>query len=298
MGKYDELFGGLADSGQPSGYEPLDPEEYKLLKQEERDHVFGMLDEITLKTGQDVGVFRQYLEVQARHINYTASNALLVLQQEPTAKQLKTAQEWKRQGVWLNKNPKPVYILKPGEQYRRQEDGRIGQYYNPQKVYDISQTRSSRRPPSNLYDLHILLNAVLNTQIPIEVIQREIPDNLGALYHPKNQQIYIQAGIEPEQIFKSCSRELAFAYLDEKGLDRENAGFYAQTVSHLLCRHYGIESNNYQVTSLPEAFRETDPKEIRSAFNLISEPLNQIQRDMENSIQAQTKQKQAKSYTR
>lgn len=40
-----------------------------------------------------------------------------------------------------------ITILEPGKEYTREKDGSTGVFYDPKKVFDISQTNSRQRPP-------------------------------------------------------------------------------------------------------------------------------------------------------
>lgn len=112
-------------------------------RRKSRPSVYDLADNTAQKVVADGEQFRAFLNVQARFGRYSATNALLIYAQMPTATQLRDFDGWKSSGAFIKKQQKGISILEPGKEYER-EDGTIGISYDVKKVFDISQTTALR----------------------------------------------------------------------------------------------------------------------------------------------------------
>lgn len=112
----------------------------------DRNFCYEAAERAARRVAEDPEVFRQYLDVQSRFLRYTANNALLILEQKPEARRLGDMAYWKEKGAFVKRSEraKPVLVMEPGKEYRR-EDDTYGQYYNAKKLYDVSQTTIPKR---------------------------------------------------------------------------------------------------------------------------------------------------------
>ena len=157
MPNYDDLF-----TGQPTQQEekPFDKTVWAARKQAEREGVYAMIDSYVQDMGREGGLFRAYLDVQARFDLYSVSNAILIAAQCPEATKLADFDSWKANGVYVRRGADAITILEPGKEYQR-DDGSVGVSYNVRKVFDISQTRAAQRPaPTTVRDERLLLKAL------------------------------------------------------------------------------------------------------------------------------------------
>ena len=104
MGTYDDV---LFASEENDVAEPIsteyDPEEYQEQKQQERDLVYGMIDQAALNLADHVKL-KEYLDIQARFDFYRPGNVLLIQTQLPTATRLKSYDDWKAVKAGVRKN--------------------------------------------------------------------------------------------------------------------------------------------------------------------------------------------------
>jgi hypothetical protein len=209
--------------------------------------------------------------VQARFDRYSATNALLILAQMPSATQVKDFDGWKNSGVSIKKNQKSISILEPGPEYER-DDGTIGTAYNVKKVFDISQTTARTNFHSvSRTDNRTLLRALIhNAPVPLQMID-ELPNNAGAYYDHRQQLIFVRKGMDAANIFRSVAMELAHAEIARgvEGYCREDAAFTAYSASYMLCKQYSMEVSGYRFSSLPERLKESNPQSIRGALTEI-----------------------------
>ena len=100
MPNYDDLF-----TGQPTQQEekPFDKTVWAARKQAEREGVYAMIDSYVQDMCREGGLFRAYLDVQARFDLYSVSNAILIAAQCPEATRLADFDSWKANGVYVRR---------------------------------------------------------------------------------------------------------------------------------------------------------------------------------------------------
>ena len=135
----------------------LDKSEWVKKKQEERKSAFDLIEKTATEIVNDSGKFKTYLDVQSRMNKYSVGNALLITAQMPNATQLKEFSDWKEAGAFIKKNESSIIVLEPGESYTR-NNGTQAIYYNPKKMFDVSQTTLTQNNKFNDYDDKYLNN--------------------------------------------------------------------------------------------------------------------------------------------
>ena len=271
MSNFDDLF-----ESQPSGGfsdQPFDKDAWAEKKQAERQEVYEMADAATQEISADGERYKAFLDVKARLINYSATNALLVLAQRPLATQLRDFDGWKNEGASIKRNESHIKILEAGDNYAR-DDGTVGTSWNVKHVFDVSQTnaRQRQRPAVQPDDRQLLSALIHKAPVPIQSVD-ELPRNMGAYYDHDQQVIFVRRGMEAHDIFRSLSKEIAHAELaySDPAYDRREAGFAAYSVSYIVCKRYGVDVGGYDFSRLPDSFRDADPKDIRATLNAISD---------------------------
>lgn len=281
MPNFDELITGGASAPRYQQNRPFDLEEYKARKQEERDHVYGMIDDTAMTVAGDSTALQSYLDVQARFNLFTVSNGLLVLTQNPNATQVKEFDEWKERGGYVRKKENGLYILKRGDDYER-DDGTMGVSYNPVKVFDISQVNGIRRPPRPALDDSMRLKALIDTSTARLEISNALPDGVNAVYLPESREIQIRPGLEPAALFQALAQAEAHAELDkgDGGYDRAACSFPAYCVSYMMCKRYDVPTEGYNFDRAPAQFRGMESQEIRDNLSV----LRDANRDMSSRV--------------
>ncbi len=125
----------------PDGQFDLD--KWKEEQQTIRNDVYGFLEEITAALQAGEVDMKRYLDIQAQFIDYSPSNALLILAQNSEAKKLGTAKFWKDSGAQLKADAEHIYILEKGTAYQKQ-DGSIATNMCPEKCLIFPKPISSQ----------------------------------------------------------------------------------------------------------------------------------------------------------
>ncbi len=142
MSNFDDLF--EAPARKEPVEQPFDKEAWAEKKQAERQEVYELADSTTLEVSEDGDKYKTFLDVKSRLINYSATNALLILAQKPLATQLKDFEGWKAEGVSIKRNESHIKILEAGDNYQR-PDGSSGTSWNVKHFFDVSQTTAKQR---------------------------------------------------------------------------------------------------------------------------------------------------------
>ena len=281
MPNFDDVF---TSKGTPD--ENFDAGAWAQKKQAERDGVFSLLDTSAQRLSQPAAL-KSYLDVQSRMMNLSANNALLVSAQCPDATKLATFDDWRKQRATVNSGEKAISILSQGSSYKR-DDGTEGHYTDIGKVFDISQTDAPKTaaevPPP---DPRTLLSSLSSHQCAAIELSDNLPDKKVAQYNHENNTIYVRRGVDPANLFRSITIELATAQLCRDGSSPRDNGAAAYAASYMLCGKYGIDNRGYSVEQLAKSFSGMDAKAIRDQIGKARNAAETISFQMEKTIHPQ-----------
>lgn len=287
MPNFDDLF---SSQPAPQGDEAFDKEAWAAKKQAERDSVYAMIDRYAAGMSSDSGLFQAYLDVQAHFDRYSVSNAILIAAQMPEATRLADFDAWKDSGVYVRRGAEAVTILEPGKEYTRQEDGSTGVFYNPKKVFDISQTSASQqRAPAVNRDERLLLKALMNNAPCGFAISNKLPEGINTSYHPDTNTILVRQGLDAPTIFRELAQELAYVHLTKGDYPCEKPNFVIYSVAYMLCKRNGISVEKFSFTPMPEEYGRMDAKAMRAEVGTVRDMAGVITADMNRLFAAQDK---------
>lgn len=212
----------------------------------------------------------------------------MILATKADAHRLGDKDFWCDQGVYIKRQEfgHPIKIVESNGEYTR-DDGSIGVSYNIKRVYDISQTTSRMRaqPPVS-HDARALLGALIYKKpVPIQSVD-ELPDDMGVLYDPEQQAIFVCRGLPANDLFCSVSKALAEAELVRAGDSTpETANFKAKAVSYILGKHFGVDVSRYAFDDIPADLQEADPQTLRAELSDIRDTAFDISARMARSLE-------------
>ena len=288
MMNFDDLF-----TGQPAPQEErsFDKDAWAAKKQAEREDVYLVIDTYAHEMSIDGGLFRSYLDVQARFDRYSVSNAILVAAQCPEATRLADFDHWKENGVYVRRGEDAITILEPGKEYEK-DDGSTGVSYNVKKVFDISQTNSRQQAaPAVNHDDRLLLKGLMNNAPCRFGISNELPEGVNVAYQSKTGTILVRQGLDAPTIFRGLAQELARAHMDRGGITCESPDFTAYSVSYMLCKRNGISVESFSFDRMPEGYGQMDAKALRAEACIIRDVAGEITADMNRLFATQEKAK-------
>ena len=275
----------------------LSKEEYAEKKKAEKERVYQMVDDTAMQIVSDPEKFRAFLDTQSRMDGYSAANALLIFNQLPEATQLKDFDDWGKDNVKIVKGAKSISILEPVE-YARQ-DGTTGISYNVKKMFDVSQTNGRQTPAVSVNrDPKALITTMLDA-CPVEVeATNELPyPNMAAFYNNEKQTLYVKRNVGDSVAVAQCvAQELGHAQLsiNSDTYSRRDMGFQAVCIGYMLCKKYGVDTQNFAIDRIPESLKEKEPKEIRAELsktrNAMSEINSRISEELYRKKQERSKE--------
>lgn len=278
----------------------LSKEEYAEKKRAEKEKVYQMIDDTACEVVSDPEKFKAFLDTQARVDRYSAANALLIYNQLPEAMQLKDFDDWGKDNVKIVKGAKSISILEPVEYTRR--DGTPGISYNVKRVFDVSQTNGRKPPaPSVNRDPKSLITTMLDASPVAVEATNELPyPNMAAFYNNEKQTLFVKRGVGDSVAVAQCvAQELGHAQLsiNSNAYSRRDMGFQAVCIGYMLCKKYGVDTQNFAIERIPAELVNKEPKEIRAELSKMRNAMSEIHSRVSEELYKK-KQERSKDYER
>ena len=245
----------------------FDKEKWKKEKQDQKEWAYKTQDLMAEKIVVDSDKLKQYLKVQSNFPSYSVGNALLVTAKYPQATMLKDRDGWKKEKVYLKRNPKEIVILEPQE--FENNEGQIITTYNPKELYDISQTQAKtiKQLP---YKTENILKAVLSIA-PVKVVisKTELKNNKSVCLDLDNRQIAIKQNTEVNEMLQGLINEIASIQL-QTFRDEPLDNFKNKCVTYMISQKYNLPVDNIDLTDIPKELSELDAKQIKEELTPVA----------------------------
>lgn len=278
----------------------LSKEEYAEKKRAEKEKVYQMIDETAKEIVSDPEKFKSFLDTQSQMDRYSAANALLIYSQCPQATQLKEFDDWGKDNVKITKGAKSISILEPVEYTRA--DGSSGVSYNVKKVFDVSMTTGRKTPAVSVNrDPKALITTMLDVS-PVEVQSTdELPyPNMAAFYNNEKQVLYVKRDVGDSVAVAQCvAQELGHAQLsiNSQSYSRKDMGFQAVCIGYMLCKKYGVDTQNFAINRIPQDLSSKEPREIRGELSKMRNAMSEIHSHISDEM-FRKKQERHRDYER
>ena len=278
----------------------LSKEEYAEKKRAEKEKVYQMIDDTAKEIVNDPEKFKSFLDTQSQMDRYSAANALLIYSQCPQATQLKDFDDWGKDNVKITKGAKSISILEPVEYTRA--DGSNGVSYNVKKVFDVSMTNGRKTPAVSVNrDPKSLITTMLDVS-PVEVQSTdELPyPNMAAFYNNEKQVLYVKRDVGDSVAVAQCvAQELGHAQLSINGqsYSRKDMGFQAVCIGYMLCKKYGVDTQNFAINRIPQELSTKEPREIRGELSKMRNAMSEIHSHISDEM-FRKKQERHRDYER
>lgn len=280
-------------------------EEFGKFMNNKRTTLFNIANDQTMKVVNNPQSFMAFLDLQAR-LDYTVTNTLLVLSQNPKATLLKDYNHWNDLNAFLIKGSKGIDILEPAGEYTR-KDGSIGFNYNPKTVYDVSCISNNNRfiEKQNGYSPNDLVSSIIyKTDIKPEVVSSDSTLPEDVYFDELSATVYVKEGQDPTNMINGLLREYAFVECFQQGISREDASFIANSVGYLLSKKYHLE--NYDSTFMKNCLSYFEGKDVitsKKELEEIKSVSKSVSERMEHGLYAlqqgnQARQTERSSYER
>lgn len=290
MNDFDDIFTKQATvTPEPELQEtPFEKEKWAADKKQEREKVFGIINDAAVQLTSSDEALKAYLDVQSRFDRYSVGNALLISVQMPEATKLADFDTWVKEGAHIEEGSTAITILEPGKEYKK-EDGNTGVFWNTKKVFDVSQTNARHEAPKVSLDARVMLRALINNAPCKLELSPTLSGPFNAIYNPDKKEIVLRQGLDAPTIFRDLSQELVLAHMDKGGYSRSACVFTANCASYILCRKNGIPVDNFGFTHKPEGFNYMKGQDVRTELAKIRDVANTISADMRQYLDAQNR---------
>jgi len=243
--------------------EKMNPEEYRQMKQQERQEVFDLLSQST-QTLLKPEELQQYLDLQSRFLQMSASNVLLVKAQNPDATWLRTFEDWKQDNVSIKRGELGLKAMESS--YYQKDDGTMGRSMKVVRLFDISQTTAADRQisrPSYRNAGEYLSEVSGYRTEPSDVV----PEGIDALWDQERDRICVRPGLDKDREFYVTAREIACREMAGESRHRDDVLPYAECAAYMLTKHYGMEAPVPDLEKLTQHFPGMEEKDVRSELN-------------------------------
>jgi hypothetical protein len=300
MSDFDEIIqNGANQSKAEQPDKPFDKDKWAAEKKEQRDAVYTLLDTATVKAVSSPEQLKAFLDVASRLSRYSTSNALLITEQKPNATRLGDFNYWKDRGSNVLRGQKGITILEPGAEFAR-EDGSAGVYYEPKKVFDVTQTHGRVRAPQPAqYVDRILISSLMEAGgKEIQTVEPTAGAS-KALFDPKTNIITIEKGLGINEGFAALAREVAQVEFSETAEDynHKDFTFHADATAYIITKRAGLATDGIEL-KIPEGLADKEPKEIRAELNRVHEAANEVFGRMEPSLEIERNSRQKSMHQR
>lgn len=281
---------------QPQQKNQMSKEEFAKYMYEKRNSLYDMAGKQTDIVTHDPKAFISFLNLQAK-FDYTVTNTLLIMAQNPRATLLKDYTHWKEAKAYLMKNAKKIEILEPSGEYER-KDGSIGINYNPKILYDVSSISYGKRfieTPTEYSPNELVSSIIYRAPVKPEVVSMDSTLPSDVFFDENSQTVYVKEGQEPEAMINGLLREYAFVECHEQGMSRQEASFVAHGAGYILSKKYNLD--NYDTTFSNECINFFDGKEnfdAKKDLEQIKSVSSQVYERMEHGLYALQQAKQSK----
>lgn len=142
------------------------------------------------------------------------------------------------------------------------------------RVFDISQTHGKAGVPAlslkdNTPEMDAALRRLLDSSpVPVVTSSTMYQD---AVYDPKTQSITVSSRLIDSKIFAALSREIVHAGIHDHGrypyYTREDCAMDAESVSYMLCRNFGVETPQPDVSRVGQVFDGMEVQDRRGVVD-------------------------------
>lgn len=156
---------------------------------------------------------------------------------------------------------KPELHRSPAYLTMKDEAGMPTRYNNAKKAIDeaIAMSRNLR-------------------QFQYELSVMGYPD-MGAFYKNEDQTLYVKRDIGDSVALCQCvAQELGHAELsmNSEVYSRRDMGFQAVCIGYMLCKKYGVDTQNFAIDRIPDELKNKEPKDIKAELGKTQKAFKEI----------------------
>ena len=266
-------------------------ENWKAKKMAEREELSQLSDDAVMRVTSEPDAYLHYLDTQAINPQYSAANVMLAMAQNPSITYINSLENWGKLGRSVNAKENGLKI-RASDPYVK--DGRQYHGYKIGRVFDITQTHGKAGIPAltlrdNTPEMEAALSRLLDSAgVPVVTDAAMYQD---AFYDPKTQRITVSTRLTDSKTFAALSREIVHASIHDRGrypyYSREDCAMDAECVSYMLCRNFGVDTLQPNVSRVGQVFDGMEAQDRRSVVDSLQKIFRRLQRDIQREISPQ-----------
>ena len=240
-------------------------EDWKAKKTAEREELGQLSDDAVMHVTSEPGAYLHYLDTQAINPRYSASNVMLAMAQNPDITYINSLEVWNRLGRSVNRDENGMKI----------------------RVSEAGVPALSLK--DNTPEMDAALRRLLDSSpVPVVTSSTMYQD---AVYDPKTQSITVSSRLIDSKIFAALSREIVHAGIHDHGrypyYTREDCAMDAESVSYMLCRNFGVETPQPDVSRVAQVFDGMEVQDRRGVVDSLQKYFRKLQNDIQREISPQ-----------
>ena len=261
-------------------------EDWKAKKTAEREELSQLSDDAVMRVTSEPDAYLHYLDTQAINPQYSAANVMLAMAQNPNITYINSLENWGKLGRSVNAKENGLKI-RASDPYVK--DGRQYHGYKIGRVFDITQTHGKAGIPAltlrdNTPEMEAALSRLLDSAgVPVVTDAAMYQD---AFYDPKTQRITVSTRLTDSKTFAALH-----AGIHDRGrypyYSREDCAMDAECVSYMLCRNFGIDTPQPNVSRVGQVFDGMEAQDRRSAADSLQKIFRRLQKDIQREISPQ-----------
>ena len=258
-----------------------------------------------LNSLKDSDEYKKFLTCMSKFHSYSYNNTLLIMMQMPQATYVAGFNSWKNNFHRnVKKGEKGIKILAPspykkmvetkktdknGRSFIEEEEVTIP-CFKPVTVFDVSQTEGEPIPELINGELesdvinYDLIKKALSQVSDVPISYTDIESDAKGYFDPKNSQIVIQSGMSQSQTIKTMIHEIAHSILHDytkqtdktEKKDRNTKEVEAESVAFTVCKHFGINTDDYSFGYILGWSKDASLKEFKSSLETIQKCSSRI----------------------
>ena len=153
--------------------------------------------------------------------------------------------------------------------------------FNLKRVLDVSQTNGKRSaaPTANRDPRKLVAVMLDSAPINIESVSELPYPDMGAFYKNEDQTLYVKRDIGDSVALCQCvAQELGHAELsmNSEVYSRRDMGFQAVCIGYMLCKKYGVDTQNFAIDRIPDELKNKEPKDIKAELGKTQKAFKEI----------------------
>lgn len=264
----------------------FDKEKFAKDKLEEKQRCYELIeDTLNSIVMGDSQKLEDLLRVMAQFETYSLNNCILIANQYPKAKQIRTYSDWKEKGVNVLRGSKGIKILAPKTQYY---NGEQKTFINVKNVYDENQTdkeKMSLKPKIN--DDSIYQGLTKTTDVRVVTVESE---DIG--YRAIDQDfktVYIKSDQPSHLLNITTLNAILEAITLENSIETENNTRLISNYDNFIneCINFIFANRYYKNSTFTEFFIvKVNYEKLDLSVDILKEALKKIRYTTKNIFQA------------